>query len=127
MLAGMKSAGLRMACVTNKEARHARRLLEVTRLNRYFDIVIGGDSLTEKKPHASVLLHVARLLGADPACSAHLGDSSIDVSAARNSGLAAWAVSYGYNAGVPISSARPDQIFSNLFDVAEFVLSRRPR
>lgn len=121
----LKSAGLRLACVTNKELHHARRVLEITQLDGYFDLVIGGDSLPEKKPHPSVLQHVvSRLNGSGDRC-AHLGDSAVDVAAARNAGIAAWAVPYGYNAGVPIASARPDRIFESLSQVAEHVLSDR--
>ena len=124
-LADIKAIGVRLACVTNKELRHAHRVLEVNRLQGYFDLVIGGDSLAEKKPHASVLRQVAHRLGADTARVAHLGDSSIDVQAARNAGVAAWAVPYGYNAGVPIASSKPDRVFSSLPDVAAHVQAAR--
>ncbi|HEU4458389.1 MAG TPA: HAD hydrolase-like protein, partial [Methylibium sp.] len=43
MLDRLKQAGLRLACVTNKELRHARRVLEVTALDGCFELVIGGD------------------------------------------------------------------------------------
>jgi hypothetical protein len=35
----------------------------VTGLDEFFDLTIGGDSLPEKKPHASVLRHVAGRAG----------------------------------------------------------------
>lgn len=121
----LRAAGVRLACVTNKELRHAQRVLAVTRLDEHFDLVIGGDTLAEKKPHASVLRTVAQRLGVPTARTAHVGDSAIDVAAARNAGVAAWAVPYGYNAGVPIEDAAPDRIFANLTQVADFVLSHR--
>jgi phosphoglycolate phosphatase len=122
-LEDIKAIGVLLACVTNKELRHTHRVLELHRLHGYFDLVIGGDSLPEKKPHASVLRHVAQRLGANTMRVAHLGDSAVDVQAARNAGVAAWAVPYGYNAGVPISVARPDLIFGSLSQVADHVLS----
>lgn len=118
----LHAAGVHLACVTNKELRHARRVLRATRLEDYFKLVIGGDSLPEKKPHASVLRHVAHTLGVDTRRTAHIGDSSIDVAAARNAGVAAWAVPYGYNAGVPIADAAPDRIFPTLAHAADLVL-----
>ena len=124
-LADIKAVGVRLACVTNKELRHARRVLEAVRLQGYFDLVIGGDSLAEKKPHRSVLEHVMRTLGVRAERSAHVGDSSIDIEAARNAGVAAWAVPYGYNAGTPIEQARPDRLFQTLPEVAAHVLSGR--
>lgn len=124
-LADLKGAGVRLACVTNKELRHARRVLAATQLDLWFDLVIGGDSLPEKKPHASVLRHVAATLGVATTRAAHVGDSSIDVAAARQAGVAAWAVPYGYNAGVPIADSSPDHLFDSLSQVARHVLERR--
>ena len=121
----LSQAGVRLACTTNKELRHARRVLAVTELEGYFDLVIGGDSLAEKKPHRSVLEHVMRTLGVPAERSAHVGDSSIDIEAARNAGVAAWAVPYGYNAGKPIERARPDRVFQTLPEVAAHVLCGR--
>ena len=120
----LQRVGVRLACVTNKELHHTRRVLQATRLEGYFALVIGGDSLAEKKPHASVLRHVVDRLGVAAARSAHVGDSAIDVAAARNAGLAAWAVPYGYNGGVPIAQAGPDRLFDSLLQLAEHVLGR---
>lgn len=124
-LTSLRQAGLKLACVTNKELRHAQRVLQVTRLDGYFDLVIGGDSLAEKKPHASVLQHAARTLGVSLSRTAHLGDSVTDVAAARNAGVAAWAAPYGYNAGQPITDAQPDRVFDSLPAVAQHVISNR--
>jgi phosphoglycolate phosphatase len=123
----LRAAGVRLACVTNKEIRHARAVLKVTALDGFFDLVVGGDSLPHKKPHASVLQHVLTELGSDRSRTAHVGDSLTDVLAARNAGVAAWAVPYGYNAGRPIAEAHPDQIFQSLRAVAGHVLAGRAR
>ena len=120
----LSAAGVYLACVTNKEMRHAEQVLRVTGLLGYFDIVVGGDTLPEKKPHASVLRHVAQTIGVPIRHTAHIGDSAIDVAAARNAGVAAWAVPYGYNAGVPIADAAPDRIFDSLADAADLVLGQ---
>jgi phosphoglycolate phosphatase len=125
-LARLKGAGVRLACVTNKELRHARRVLEAAGLDGAFDLVIAGDSLPQKKPHASVLRHVVAVFGGDARRTAHVGDSRVDVEAARNAGVAAWAVPYGYNAGRPIAEAQPQRIFPGLIAVAEYVLDGRP-
>ena len=121
----LRAAGLRLACVTNKEMRHAQAVLRATRLDAWFDLTIGGDSLPQKKPDARVLQHVAMALGVSTAHTAHVGDSSTDVLAARNAGVTAWAVPYGYNAGRPIEEARPDRVFQTLGEVAAHVLTLR--
>jgi phosphoglycolate phosphatase len=116
------NAGVRLVCVTNKDYRHAVQALEVHQLATHFELVIGGDTLAQKKPHPSVLLHVARTLGIAPERLAHIGDSVTDVQAATNAGVAAWAVPYGYNGGIPITAANPDQLFHSLQEMADYVL-----
>ena len=51
----LREAGVLMACVTNKEHRFAVRVLEVTGLTPFFRLVVGGDSLEQKKPHPLVI------------------------------------------------------------------------
>lgn len=123
MLVQLRDAGLRLACVTNKEQRHAERVLQAVGLSDHFDLLIGGDTLPEKKPHPSVIDHVRAVLGAVPAAQcAHLGDSRTDVLAARASGVSAWAVPWGYNAGRPIQEDGPDRIFNSLAELGQAVL-----
>jgi len=123
----LRDAGVRLACVSNKERRHAWRVLAAAGLADAFDVVIGGDTLPHRKPHGSVLRHVVERLRGDARRAAHVGDSSIDVEAARNAGVAAWAVPYGYNGGRPVAQARPDRIFDSLSAVADHVLVLRAR
>lgn len=122
-LATLKAHGVLLACVSNKEALLARQLLRATGLEALFTLVIGGDTLPEKKPHASVLRHVLRTLHCEPEQAAHVGDSATDVAAARNAGLSAWAVAYGYNAGRPIAESRPDRLFNDLTHLVAHVMS----
>jgi phosphoglycolate phosphatase len=119
----LKQAGVRLACTTNKELRYARRVLAATRLEGLFDLVIGGDSLAHKKPHRSVLEHVMQTLKSEPDRSAHVGDSVIDIESARNAGMMAWAVPYGYNGGRSIEEHDPDLVFQSLLDVAQHALA----
>jgi phosphoglycolate phosphatase len=125
-IAALQAHGVRLACVTNKELRFARRLLEHHRLLPSFELVVGGDTLPHKKPHPSVLHHVADALGVARDAMAHVGDSAADVAAARAAGVRAWAVPYGYNAGRPITEARPDAVFPDLLAVAEAAIAIVP-
>jgi len=121
----LSACGLRLVCVTNKDHRHAIHALEFHGLAAPFELVIGGDTLPEKKPHASVLQHVATTLGIPIERVAHIGDSATDVLAAKNSGVAAWAVPYGYNSGIPITAASPDRVFRSLLEMAEYVIEMK--
>ncbi len=121
----LRAAGIKLACVTNKEIRFARRVLEVTGLSEFFAIVIGGDSMTQKKPHPLVIEHCLDGFGVTAKQAAHVGDSSIDVDTARRAGVAAWALPYGYNGGQAIETAEPDKLFASIDQIAEHVLGGR--
>ena len=121
MLERLRARGVALACVTNKELRHTRRVLAATGLAAHFELVIAGDSLPVKKPDAAVLRHALSHFDVAAAEAAHLGDSAIDVACARHAGVAAWAVPHGYNAGVPIAASQPDRLFADLGAVADFV------
>lgn len=119
----LQQAGVRMACVTNKEHRFAVRVLEVTGLAPFFPLVLGGDSLAQKKPHPSVIQYCLQTLDVDQSRAAHVGDSSIDVETARRAGVRAWAVPYGYNGGQRIEASRPDGLFASIDLIADHVLA----
>ena len=95
-----RSLGLPMAVVTNKAVEFAVPLLETTGLAGYFSLVLGGDSLAEKKPHPLPLTHAARHLGSQPSQNLHVGDSRHDAEAARAAGCPVALVPYGYSPGV---------------------------
>lgn len=122
-LTRLRAAGLRLACVTNKELRHARTVLRKTSLDGFFDVVVGGDSFEHRKPHESVLRRVAADLGVPLQRVVHVGDSATDVLAAHNAGVTAWAVPYGYNAGVAVALSNPDRMLDDLPAVADAVLA----
>lgn len=121
-LTRLQEAGIQMACVTNKEHRFAVRVLEVTGLTPFFRLVVGGDSLQQKKPHPLVIDYCLDALGVDQSDTAHVGDSSIDIDTARRARVAAWAVPYGYNGGQPIQASQPDRVFASIDEVADLVL-----
>lgn len=125
-LQALRQAGVRLACVTNKEQGFAAQVLRATGLDGYFELLVGGDTLAHKKPHPDVIGHVRHAFGCQAAQMAHIGDSRVDVQAARNGGVAAWAVTYGYNAGEPIATALPDEMFDELPAIARHVAGAYP-
>jgi phosphoglycolate phosphatase len=121
-LGSLRNAGVKLACLTNKEHRFAVRVLQATQLLDMFDYVVGGDSLAWRKPDPKALHHVIDVLGGEARRAAHVGDSRTDVETARAAGVDAWAVPWGYNGGEPIAAAHPHILFDSLPGVAEHVL-----
>jgi phosphoglycolate phosphatase len=93
----------------------------------YFQVVIGGDSLSEKKPSPKPLLVAAEKFGVNPGDCWMIGDSRSDVEAARNAGCTPVAVSYGYNHGRPISDESPDWLFDSLKELQQQLVNLYPQ
>jgi phosphoglycolate phosphatase len=106
-------------CITNKEERFALKVLTKTQLLNFFALVIGGDSLSFKKPDKRVFDGVLQRFKLTKDAIGHVGDSAIDVTTARNAGVRAWAVSYGYNSGQAIEASSPDRIYTSLDQLAD--------
>ncbi|MBA2965691.1 MULTISPECIES: phosphoglycolate phosphatase [Ramlibacter] len=120
-LRALRSAGLRLACVTNKPAGFARVLLEAKGLAGAFDVVYGGDSFERKKPDPLPLLRACEALASRPAATLVVGDSSNDAAAARAAGCPVVLVTYGYNHGQPVRNVPADGYLETLADLARWV------
>ncbi|MDO8262724.1 MAG: phosphoglycolate phosphatase [Gallionella sp.] len=113
-LEAMRAAGFRLGCITNKAARFTGPLLEGTGLAKYFDIVVSGDTLPEKKPHPLPLQYAAKFFGVPVEKLLLIGDSLNDTLAARAAGCPIFCVPYGYNRGEPVETLDMDAVINNL-------------
>ncbi|NIF90110.1 phosphoglycolate phosphatase [Burkholderia sp. Cy-637] len=120
-LAAMRAAGLALACVTNKPYRFALELLAQYRLDGYFGVVLGGDSLPRKKPDPLPMLTACQRLDVEPALAVAIGDSENDALAGRAAGLATLTVPYGYNHGKAIQTINSDGIVDSLLEAAQVI------
>jgi phosphoglycolate phosphatase len=89
-------AGYAMAVLTNKPTKLSVEILEGLRLAPYFRAVYGGDSFEKKKPDPAGALAILKELGTSPEESAMVGDSDVDIETARNAGMLAVGVNYGF-------------------------------
>lgn len=113
-----RTAGVKLACVTNKPNEFTHALLEKLALRELFDVIVGGDDPQQKKPHPEPLLLACRKLGVAPAEAVVIGDSVNDLEAGRAAGCRVILVETGYNEGAPVSSLNADAIFPSLADAA---------
>ncbi|MEQ1813198.1 MAG: phosphoglycolate phosphatase [Candidatus Nitrotoga sp.] len=120
-LNAMQVAGFRLGCITNKVARYTEPLLKGAGLAKYFEIILAGDTLPEKKPHPMPLLHAAKFFGVPVEKLLLIGDSSSDTAAARAAGCPVVCVPYGYNHGEPIETLDLDAVIPTLRDVMKLI------
>lgn len=123
-LAALASAGVKLACVTNKPHRFAVALLDQYGLAHYFSVILGGDSVARKKPDPLPMLAACDAMGVAPSEAVAIGDSENDALAGRAAGMATLTVPYGYNHGKAIQTINSDGIVATLLEAAGFIANR---
>jgi len=84
------------AIVSNKTEALSIKVLGALDLLKYFDCVLGGDSLAEKKPSPAPILNVLSRFDMRPEEALIIGDSIYDIEAGRAAGVKTVAALYGY-------------------------------
>ncbi len=102
--------GKKMAIVTNKPHGLANRILCELDLSGSFELVVGGDSFENKKPHPEPLERVMKALNAAPEASVIVGDSPVDCESGKKAGMSTIGVSYGFRGAGELIEAGCDVI-----------------
>jgi phosphoglycolate phosphatase len=84
------------AVISNKREALTRRVLLELGLLPYFDLVLGSDSVDEKKPSPKPLLKVMDMFSCSAGETVIVGDSNFDIAAGKAAGTYTVAVSYGF-------------------------------
>ena len=121
-LGELADTGCRIGCVTNKPEGFARRLLEHLGIMGRFPVLVGGDTLDEKKPHPKPVVHCLERLGVDRGDAVFVGDGAADSKACRKAGVYFVAVEYGYNR-YPVGCEHfdPDRVIGKFVDMIAVV------
>jgi phosphoglycolate phosphatase len=94
MLAALKARNHWLAVATGKSRLGLNEALDSARLRPFFDSTRTADE-TASKPHPLMLQELMGELGADPARTLMIGDTTHDLQLAVNAGVACVGVSYG--------------------------------
>ena len=96
MLSRLEGAGTRWGIVTNKPEYLAREILPQLGWEARCAVLVGGDSLPERKPHPLPLLHAAEAIAIEPVDCVYVGDDRRDIDAARAAGMPSVVALWGY-------------------------------
>ncbi len=118
-LEALKKTGFSLACITNKAEAFTLPLLKDLGLDKYFGLVLSGDTLAKKKPDPLPLLHACKHFGISPDHGVLVGDSINDTQAARAAGMPVILVPYGYNRGQDVNELGPDAVVDSLTDLSQ--------
>jgi phosphoglycolate phosphatase len=121
-LDALQRKGFRLAVVTNKPVFATKKILEALSLAQFFPVVVGGDSLPQRKPDPAQLLEAAQQLGVNVDQTLMVGDNIHDVEAAHAAGMRCIAVSYGYHHRPP-SEFNADRLIDRFDELPSLVIN----
>jgi phosphoglycolate phosphatase len=84
-LSRLSEAGYALAICTNKPESPTRAVLMHFRLTSFFPVIVGGDTLPQRKPDPEPLRAALRQMG--PGRSLFIGDSEVDAATAAAAGV----------------------------------------
>jgi phosphoglycolate phosphatase len=92
----MREQGAAMAVLTNKPVRFSQAIVDGLGVADFFFQVYGGNSFETKKPEPTGARKLVEESGQAPESAWMVGDSAVDIRTARNAGIGAVGVSYGF-------------------------------
>lgn len=117
----LRQRGMKTGVLSNKFHEGACMLAE-QHFPGLFDIVRGDAPPTPRKPDPASLLQILDDLGVSPDEAAYVGDTAVDVETARNAGVTAIGVSWGYDKVNPLPRESVDSFIvspTELLDILQ--------
>jgi phosphoglycolate phosphatase len=114
-------AHLPLAIVTNKPYDFTLALLDGIGLRAQFKVILGGDSLPERKPSPLMLLEAARRCGVEPAQCLMIGDSRVDVAAGQAAGMKTCGFVAGFRGRTELVEAGVDFVIERFSELCMLV------
>ncbi|MDR7124173.1 phosphoglycolate phosphatase [Pseudotabrizicola sp. 4114] len=123
VLSALQLAGHPMAVCTNKPVAPARDILRALGIERFFSVVVGGDSLPVLKPDPAPLHACIAALGGG--ATLYVGDSEVDAATAVAARVPFALFTQGYRK-TPVADLPHDVAFSTFDALPALVAQMRP-
>lgn len=114
--------GKRKAIVTNKPLEFTVRILNGLEIDAHFELVLGGDSTVERKPHPEPARKVLSATGVEARLAVMVGDSPADIEMAKQAGIYSVGVTYGLRPAAILQAASPDLLLDDLRELQRYLV-----
>ena len=113
--------GIQMACVSNKAWFFCKEQLEYVGLLPYLQTVFGHRQGFAPKPAPDMLFAAIKSLEVKPEEVVMVGDTTIDLQAARNASVPAWIIKGKYSQHDEIRKLNPDRYLEKFEDILDLI------
>jgi len=106
-----------MGIASARDEPAVRDFIAQAGLEKTFRVVVSAGTVRHTKPYPDPLLHAARELGAEPAACLMVGDTTVDMRAAKEAGMQAVGVLCGFGGEKELRRAGADLILDSTADL----------
>lgn len=121
ILKKLKQEHINLSIATSKKTEFARLSCQYLQIDKYFDLYVGDDMVTQKKPHPEMLLYTLHKLAIDRSDAVMIGDSTFDIEMGNAIGMDTIAVSWGAHPTALLQSAKPLHIIHTFSALTKFI------
>lgn len=114
-----KMNNFKKAVVSNKRELLSIEILDKLGLLGHFDIVMGSDSVNDKKPSPAPIHFLLEKFSLEPGMAVIVGDSDIDIRTGKAAGIRSIGVTYGYRPEEALKGA--DHIIDDIRELERVV------
>jgi beta-phosphoglucomutase len=117
---------VKIALASMNDKGVVEKMLEVTSIKRYFQVIITAEEINRPKPDPEIFLKCASELAIEPRCCVVLEDSVFGVRAAKSAGMACIAISTGAYSNRELDKAGADMVVPSLIEkgrILSFIFS----
>ena len=119
LLEAIQAKGIKLAVASNKYQAATIKLVKQFFPNINFDMVLGQRQDVPIKPDPTIVYDILKETGIDKIDTVYIGDSGVDMMTAKNSGVDAIGVSWGFRPRTELEQCNPKYIV----DKAEEILA----
>ncbi len=117
VLEKLKRQDKKLGVVTNKYEDLSVQILRELNLLDFFDVVVGGDTTKEKKPHPLPVIYALENMPINSEKAIIIGDSEADILAGKQAGIKTCLVTYGFGKTDIAKKFNPDFIISSFKEI----------
>lgn len=117
----LKNDGLKIAIVTNNGSTPAQKAIDRNQLNKLIDVLITREDAYRCKPNGAMVKKALDKLKVTSDESVFVGDSVVDILAARNSSVVSVAIPSGPTKSIDLMNNYPNYIIQSISEIPSLI------
>jgi len=121
----LKKRNIKIAGATNRAKFSLEKLLKITKLEKYFDLVLCADDVSKPKPNPEIILKIINYFKFEKEEVFFIGDMDIDYETGKNAEVDTYIVLTGSSKKEDFEKYDSPLIFDNMKEIEKFLIENK--